>query len=671
MRSHGSAHYLISNLVQVLVMNYFRQFRTVVFVFAAIFASAIQASSQSDSLVGDLNEHFTSYKLATVKRSGDRMRLVANGEQIEISMTAHDLRAARYRAETTGLMGIENVERAPVNTFKGRLADGGTSRINVIDGKFEGYFEQNGRRVFFEPASRFSAAASDEYVVYSMDGMMERTPLACGASMVERAENFAKGNQEISSYVAGTKRIELAIDADFEYVNTLGSVNAANAEILGILNTIEGVYAGDLGLSISVVYQHAWTTPDPYAAANAELTVRNFQAHWNANAPYNTVPRDAAHLFSAKANVQSQGWAFIGVVCNNPSFAYGASGYISWAPGKHLITAHELAHNLGANHADAAQACTDSVMNAQLAGTTPLTFCQFSRNEVGNHVNSTSCVSFPNSCRNDFDGDSKAELAIFRPAAGEWWTLSSANGSNWAAQFGASTDRIVPADYTGDGKTDVAIFRPSSGNWFVLRSEDQTYYAFPFGTNGDTPVPDDFDADGRADSAVYRPSSGVWYINKSGGGTDIVTFGSNGDVPVNADYDGDGRSDIAIYRPSQGQWWIQRSTAGTTVWQFGNAADRTVPGDFTGDGKADVAIFRPSTGEWSVMRSEDRSFYSFPFGAVGDVPSPGDYDGDGKFDAAVFRPNSAIWYAQRSTAGLLVQQFGAAGDLPLASAYVR
>lgn len=652
-------------------MKCFRRSRSFAILFAAIIALTTQAASQSPSLTADLGEHFTSYKLASISRSGDRLRLATGGEQYEIELTAHDLRAARYRSEMTGLMGVESIKRAAVNTFKGRLANGETARINIIGGMFEGYFEQNGRRLFFEPASRFSSAAADKYVVYSLEGMTERSPLACGANLVERAEYFARGNGELSSYVAGTKRIELAVDADFEYVNTLGGVSAANAEILGILNTIEGFYAGDLGLSISVVYQHAWTMPDPYAAANAELTVRNFQSYWNGNAPFNTISRDAAHLFSAKANVQSQGWAFIGVVCNNPSFAYGASGYIDWAPGKHLITAHELAHNLGANHADAPQACSGSIMNAQLAGTTPLTFCQYSRTEVGSHVNSGNCISAGIACRNDFDGDNKAELAIFRPAAGEWWTMNSATGSNWAAQFGASSDRIVPADFTGDGKTDVAIFRPANGNWFVLRSEDQTYFAFPFGSNGDTPVPDDYDADGRADAAVYRPSSGIWYINKSGGGTDIVAFGSSGDVPVNADYDGDGRSDIAIYRPSEGQWWLKRSTAGTTVWQFGNSSDRTVPGDFTGDGKADVAIFRPSTGEWSVMRSENQSFYSFPFGAVGDVPSPADYDGDGKMDAAVFRPSGAIWYAQRSTAGLLVQQFGAMGDIPLASAFVR
>lgn len=642
------------------------------FLLIALTFSANVAVGQSDSISSELELQFTDHKVATIRKVGQKLEIVSDSDRQSIALTEHDMRAARYRAEVSGILGVQQIERLPVSTYKGITTDGDKARVNLIGGRYEGYFEQNGVRMFFESASKFSASAQNEYVIYRAEAIRTDRPIGCGANLVERADAYRDSRIDgDQAAMISTKRIELAVDADFEYVNTLGGVNAANAEILGILNTIEGFYESELGLTISIVYQHAWTSPDPYGAVNPEFTVRNFQAHWNANAPYNAVARDTAHLFSGKANVQSQGWAFIGVVCNNPSFAYGASGYISWAPGKYLITSHEIAHNLGANHVEGPQGCADTIMNAQLTGSTPLTFCQVSRNEVGGHVGSGNCITSAASCRFDFDGDSKADLSIFRPNAGEWWTLGSSNGSTRAAQFGSSSDRIVPADYTGDGKTDVAIFRPSDGNWFVLRSEDQTFYAFPFGSNGDTPVPDDFDADGKADAAVYRPSTGVWFVSRSSGGNDIRQFGIAGDLPVNADYDGDGRSDIAIYRPSLGQWWIQRSTLGTTVWQFGNTTDRTVPGDYTGDGKADVAIFRPTTGEWSIMRSEDQSFYSFPFGAAGDIPASGDYDGDGRFDAAIFRPSSTTWFAQRSTAGTMIQQFGSTGDIPLPSVFVR
>jgi len=271
----------------------------------------------------------------------------------------------------------------------------------------------------------------------------------------------------------------------------------------------------------------------------------------------------------------------------------------------------------------------------------------------------------------DFDGDGKSDISIFRPSSGEWWYLRSSDNGNYAAQFGASTDKLTPADFTGDDKTDIAFFRPSTGEWFVLRSENQSYYSFPFGTTGDIPAAGDFDADGKADAVVFRPSTSTWYIRRSSdGGTTIQTFGQTGDVPVVADYDGDGKSDIAIYRVSNGEWWIQRSTAGLIAFQFGNSTDKPVQGDYTGDGKADVAFFRPNTSEWFVLRSENQSYYSFPFGTNGDTPAPGDYDGDGKFDATVYRSSNTTWYSQRTTAGTLIQSFGIAGDTPVPNAFV-
>ncbi len=274
------------------------------------------------------------------------------------------------------------------------------------------------------------------------------------------------------------------------------------------------------------------------------------------------------------------------------------------------------------------------------------------------------------STRFDFDGDAKTDVGIFRPGPGEWWYLRSGNGGNNAFQFGAATDKIVPADYTGDGKTDVAFFRPSNGEWFILRSEDSSFYSFPFGSNGDIPAPGDFDGDGKADPAIFRPSSATWYILNSGGGTTITTFGANGDRPLVGDYDNDGKDDVAIFRPSVAQFWINRSTVGLIAFQFGTSTDRALVADFTGDGTDDAGFFRPATGEWYILRSEDGSFFSFPFGANGDVPVPGDYDGDGTADPAVFRPSNNTWYKQQSTNGFGAVTFGATGDLPVPSAFI-
>jgi uncharacterized delta-60 repeat protein len=270
----------------------------------------------------------------------------------------------------------------------------------------------------------------------------------------------------------------------------------------------------------------------------------------------------------------------------------------------------------------------------------------------------------------DFDGDTKTDLSIFRPSLGQWWYLKS-SGGNVNLQFGSGTDTIAPGDFTGDGKTDITYFRPSTGQWFVLRSEDFAYYAFNFGLGGDIPAPADYDGDGTTDAAVFRPSTNVWYINNSGGGVTIRTFGISGDLPVTADYDGDQRADIGIFRPSNGQWWIDRTTAGSLVVTFGTSTDKTVQGDYTGDGKADVAFYRPSTGQWFVLRSEDYAYYAFSFGLAGDVAAPGDYDGDGRNDAAVFRPSNSTWFVNRTTAGVMIQQFGLSSDIPVPNAFVR
>jgi subtilisin family serine protease len=273
----------------------------------------------------------------------------------------------------------------------------------------------------------------------------------------------------------------------------------------------------------------------------------------------------------------------------------------------------------------------------------------------------------------DFDGDGRADVALFRSTDNVWYIQNSSNGSYNIKQFGATGDTVAPADFDGDGKTDISVFRSSTGVWYRLDSSSGNFSAVSFGTVGDLPVPADYDGDGKADLAVFRPSTGTWWILQSGNGAvSTQNFGLAEDKPTIGDYDGDGKSDIAVWRPSTGAWYRVNSGSGSLFVQaFGLAGDKPVPADFDGDGKTDISIFRPSDGKWYRINSSNNLFEVNSFGLLEDSPTAADYDGDGKADIAVFRPSNGIWYILRSTQGFVGQQFGLSGDIPAANAFVR
>ena len=641
---------------------------------------------QTNNLQTELSKSFKKFNIIKLGENGELQKaksfltlsVSTTDKNFELSLIPHDLRTAAYRAEETNRLGSFALERGAVTTFKGKIVGDGESKVRLtIDGsKVEGYFTTaNGRRFFIEPAVNYSKAAADgDSIVFEAADRINNGGFVCQSEIgekIERGKELIGGRNMLAPTTL--RVIRIATETDYTFVSELGGATNANNEVLSILNMIEGDYETELGLTFDVVFQHNWTDSDPFDGTTASTLLNSFLAYWNANFPRTSVPRDMAHIWTSRSNLQNQGLSKLGYICRDPNQAYGMSGRVIYEYIQYVLTAHEIGHSLNATHVNGSQGCDNTIMNPIVSNNTPLDFCSYSRSEVLNFVaTSGSCLGERISVaptRFDYDGDGKADVSVFRPASGVWYLNRTSAGFTGAA-FGNSTDKIVPADFDGDGKTDIAVYR--NGTWYLQRSS-LGFTGVAFGDGNDVPVPADFDGDGRADIAVFRPSNGVWYVQGTQTGFSAVGFGQSGDIPVPADFDGDGKADINIFRPSSGSWYrINSSNRQVYGASFGQNGDKPLAADFDGDGKADLTVFRPSNGGWYRITSSNNSFAASLFGASTDIPTPADFDGDGKTDIAVFRPETGIWYRYNSGNGAFVAlNFGAGNDVPTPSNFLQ
>ena len=274
-----------------------------------------------------------------------------------------------------------------------------------------------------------------------------------------------------------------------------------------------------------------------------------------------------------------------------------------------------------------------------------------------------------------------ADLAIWRPASGEWWVMGSSGGSQQVTQqWGLSTDLTVPGDYDGDGKTDFSVFRPSDGVWYIVNSTGGTSY-ISFGQNLDTPAQADYDGDGKTDAAFYRKDNsthlGTFYIRRSSDSSFYSQqFGLDSDLPAPADYDGDGKADIGVWRNSQTAFYsINSSNFQIQTPTISQNGDKIVSADYDGDGKADYAVYNSTTATWYIRQSTNGQVVGTQWGAGGDKQVQNDYDGDGKVDIGVWHNDGTWTIKQSATNTTRTAQWGGTfngiPDIPVPAFYRR
>lgn len=91
----------------------------------------------------------------------------------------------------------------------------------------------------------------------------------------------------------------------------------------------------------------------------------------------------------------------------------------------------------------------------------------------------------------DYDGDGKTDLAVWRPVEvgggqGKWYIIPSSSPGTWLpiVQWGLDwADQPAVGDFDGDGKADLALWRPWLASFFVLPASGN-YYQDQVGPDG-------------------------------------------------------------------------------------------------------------------------------------------------------------------------------------------
>jgi hypothetical protein len=345
---------------------------------AAEAAPARAASFRSWAPIGDYErtalEHGTTFRISLPTREGN----------LDVAFHPASVLADSYQAESIDWRSVRSpLEQPDVQTYTGRLAPESGQRdfaklARLPDGRISGLLRATGvlYELRTEPWMGESMLWIREIPASEIAGVVR----GCGLWIAENA--FAAFSM-LSEEPPVFREIDLATEADGALVALSGGAAEANARILAIVNAVNGFYESDLGLSNRVVFQRAWSGPDPYVSKGADPLLAEFRSRFSKDV---SVPHDDAQLFSGRDfKGKALGASWIASACNDGRYGVNQARGISDASIAMLL-AHQEAHNLGAGHGE------HGLMAPSHAAAE---FSPATRSDIEAFLSGASCISEP------------------------------------------------------------------------------------------------------------------------------------------------------------------------------------------------------------------------------------------------------------------------------------
>jgi hypothetical protein len=302
----------------------------------------------------------------------------------------------------------ELVETRPaVELYKGRLRGRRDTwvRVSRLAGALDGIVWTPEEVYFLVPKRRFVAGAGAETIAYRLsDADLEGG--ACAAEANEPIDASALAGAGGAAAVgdggaaATYQETELGIVADYEYYQEHGADSAADMQ--SIINQIDGIYRGQVGVTLKVATTVVYTTSsDPFSSTTDPQSLLNEFSSYRNSSGSPVYGRDLAHLFTNRDLSGSVvGIAWLGTLCSSYYGAGLSQDYTTSNNSLVVLTAHELGHNFGAPHDNqSGSPCgyepSGYIMNPSVTSSATQ-FSGCSRTKIAEEVNSVSCLSTVN-----------------------------------------------------------------------------------------------------------------------------------------------------------------------------------------------------------------------------------------------------------------------------------
>ena len=435
---------------------------------------------------------------ASTRKSSQAVKLeFPTGDgSVSVQMFPSEVVTENYMAMETHSTGIRNLP-VTFHTFSGKVASKDSSdfiALTIYQGakgltNMDGLFKSRGKLYSLKSETAKSiavlAAATDSKSqpdVLTVREIKKRDlKVALGAATVDEIHHIARS---VSSSLSTAKALgsrpqdvivaHIATDADFEYFKRAGGVNnptAANARIISVINSMNGIIRSQLGVQVKVNFQHVWTRKDPYGQHGDLLP--SFADHWHENFE-NSVAYTVAHLFTGKGTFGSGaiGMAYLGGACLSGS-KYGGSAYYE-LPMAGPLFAHELGHNLGAEHD---QTCPEGfcIMRPNLASGQK-NYSEKAKTHIRAHLDSVYGNATCFQSEKSSAAPPQVSIGGFQAVAGVGGTRLSFQTPDDASDISGIS--VFRSETSGVGCSGTPIALSASGSYYVDSSAQvgKTYY---------------------------------------------------------------------------------------------------------------------------------------------------------------------------------------------------